>query len=392
MKVIIDARALDLYPNWSHSEHHGGTETYVKKLASGLAGLGHRVHVVTPDLQRDEQRGDNEFWWAPTNFPTHADCVVMVPSLEYMEPYSAPLLIAATNGLGHYLGDNVAAVDAFPVFSETHAKLLGKVQGVPRDKCFVTGLGVKLVDYTHPDWSYEKWRDNPCCSGEFHTCKVVPGRIFVGNDPQRGLWHVLDIFDALKPLVPHATLHIGYDVQAVIDQVRWQAVAMAQVLLDCERRIHADPAITLLGSIPRSDLIREQLECQVHVWPSDPPNVGSQIHGITQMECAAAGSALVLSDIEAFPEVFGEVARTLPVPGTYEPSAERRVDARDWADAIAELMLDPEKWAEASRKSRALAEQHSWQRVIQNWESMFQTLADGLQSRAGEAQELATVH
>lgn len=381
MKLIIDARALDLYKDWSHSEHHGGTETMVKKLAAGLAGLGHRVHVVTPDLVKDEQRGPNEFWWPQSNFPTSADCVVMVPSLEYIEPYTAPLLIAATNGLGHYLGDNPAQIDAFPVFSAKHAELLVKTQGVLREKCFVTGLGVDLDDY---DGTNQYCPSPYPCSDPYyeHVVKAkIPGRIFVGNDPQRGLWHVLDIFDKLKALVPHATLHIGYDVQGVFDQLRWQAVAMAQVLSECERRIALDPAITLLGSIPRADLIREQLECQVHVWPSDPPNVGSQIHGITQAECAAAGAALVLSDIEAFPEVFGEAATILPVPGTYEPSAERRVDAQDWAEAVAELMLDPEKWAEASRKSRALAEQHTWSKVIDNWEKMFETLAAGLSTK-----------
>lgn len=367
VKLILDCTALDLYHGWSRGGFSGGTETYVMRLASGLAEIGHTVHVVTTDVQADEQRGEREFWWPEDSHPTRADAVIMVPSVERIEPYSAELLIAATNGLGHYLG-NAAQIDAFPVFSAKHAEMLATTQGVDPKKCYVTGLGIDLEDY-----GLEFLNLPPRTK--------VPGRIMVGNDPQRGLWHVLDIFDKLKLLVPHATLHVTYDCQQVFDQVRWQASHMASLMLDCERRLAATEGVTSLGALSRQELVREQLECQVHVWPSDPPNIGSQIHGLTQMECAAAGAALVLSDIEAFPEVFGAAAVLLPVPGTFVPQSERRVDAQDWAEAIAELMLDEQKWAEASREARALAEQHTWARVIKNWERMFETLAEGVNAK-----------
>lgn len=358
MKIILDGRALDLYP-LGKPGFSGGTEAYVRELAHGLAGIGHTVHVVTPDLDRDEQRGEREFWWPPHNHPTRADAVIMVPSIEYIEPYTADLLIVATNGLGHDLGQgsDVNSIDAFPVFSQTHADLLRNMQGVNPATCFLTGLGVGIDDYPlRPE--------------------KIPGRLMVGNDPQRGLWHVLDIYDKLKPLVPHATLHVTYDVQKVVNQMRWQASHMATLLLECERRMALTEGVSCLGALSRADLIREQVECQVHAWPSDPPNIGSQIHGLTQAECAAAGAALVLSDIEAFPEVFGEAAHILPVPGAFMPEHERRCDAQDWAEVIAELMLDPEAWDIASRKARTLAEQHTWGNVIDNWERMLAVLVE----------------
>jgi glycosyltransferase involved in cell wall biosynthesis len=105
--------------------------------------------------------------------------------------------------------------------------------------------------------------------------------------------------------------------------------------------------------------------------PSDPPNVGTQIHGLTQLECAAAGCALVLSDVEAFPEVFGTAAHILPVIGKYRPELERRITAEDYAAIVVELMRDQEKWKHASTQARALAEQHTWSRVVDNWEAML---------------------
>ena len=67
----------------------------------------------------------------------------------------------------------------------------------------------------------------------------------------------------------------------------------------------------------------------------------------------------MLSDVEAFPEVFGEAATLLPVVGRYVPALERRITAQDYAEQVVELMTDPEWWAECSRRARALAERLS---------------------------------
>lgn len=376
MKLIFDAQALDLYRGWRNGGFFGGSETMVNQLAAGLASKGHTVHVVTPD-GGDEQKAERLYYWGPEAHPTTADAVIMVPSIEKIEGYNADLLIVATNGIGHDLGGQDAnAVDAFPVFSQTHADLLASQQGVDPAKCFITGLGVDLKEYeaarVTDDWCPHDDHWSPDCPDRGIR---VPGRIMVGNDPQRGLWHVLDIFDKLRELVPYATLHVTYDCQKVFDQMRWHASHMATLLLDCERRLANTPGVTYLGALSRADLVREQLECQVHVWPSDPPNVGSQIHGITQMECAAAGAALVLSDIEAFPEVFEEAATILPLPGKYLFADEQRFTAEDWAGMVADLMADPEYMARKSAASRQLAEKHTWARTIDNWDKMLGELS-----------------
>lgn len=370
MRVIFDARALDLYKGWASGSFHGGTEGMVKRLASGLAAKGHTVHVVTPDLPEEEQRGEHEWWWGPENHPTHADAVVMVPSIEMIEPYSADHLIVATNGLGHALG-NPEMVDAFPVFSQCHAELLHKTQGVPLEKCHITGLGIDLD-------AYPPFIEGVAASGR-HALPFYkqPGRLLYANDPQRGLWHVLDVFDALKLEVPDATLHVAYDFDRQFEAHRWAATALAEELWECRRRMMMTPGVHSLGNLSAENLIREQLECQVHVMPSDPPNLGSQIHGLTQMECAAAGAALVLSDTEAFPEVFGEAAEILPLPGTFLPPLDRRFDAKDWALNVAAIMSDAERWDTMSRASRALAEQHTWSAVIDRWDALLVRLGEG---------------
>jgi glycosyltransferase involved in cell wall biosynthesis len=378
VKLIIDARNLRLYPV-GLSGFHGGTETYVKVLASGLAAKGHTVHIVTPDLDDDEQRGEREWWWGPNAHPSKAEAVVMVHSLAGADDYSGDALIYATNGVDPYLGPDgrlAELVAAFPVFSRKHGELMcAQNPTIDKSRCVVTGLGVDLDEYA----AYNTLQLNKDGHAEGPVVPKVPGRIWVGNDPARGLWHVLDVFEIVQREMPEATLHITYDFDRQYEQHRWRQNILAETMRECRRRLKTIPGVVNLGSLDRPGVVREQLEAMVHLWPSDPPNVGSQIHGISQAEAAAAGCALVLSDTEAFPEVFGGVAEILPVPGRFIPDPNgdgRRVDAQDYADIVLDLLRDPELWAKASRASRKLAEQHTWAAVIDKWDQMLGMLSE----------------
>lgn len=334
---------------------HGGTETYLKKVAAGLAARGHIVHVVAPDLDRMQQRQATEFWWGPEVFPTNADAVVQLIGLDGIEPFESDLLLCMTNGIDPYLGPEHSwgnGVDAFPVFSECHKRMLCETRPVAPEKCFVTGLGVEIGDY---DPSLPK----------------VPARLLWSNDPARGLLSLLDILGHIKAQVPEATLHIGYDFRRQFEHHKWAAHTVSEALWECARRIEEEPAIVVLPEQDRAGILREEHEAFLHVMPSDPPGPGTQIHGMLQMELAAAGVPLVLSDIEAFPEVFGEAATCIPLPGSFMPEYERRFDAQDWADVAVEILKSPERWADMSRRSRALAEKHTWGHVVDRWQAML---------------------
>ena len=224
----------------------------------------------------------------------------------------------------------------------------------------LTGLGVDLAPYPLEDQS-------------------VPGRIYVANAPERGLWHVLDIFDLVKKEVPHATLHVGYDFDRSFEQHRWGQSALAEMLWECKQRIDCTPGIVNLGALSPEGVILQQIECQVHVWPSEPPNAGAQTHGLSQVEIAAAGAALVLSDVEAFGEIFREGATVLPVIGRYYQAAERRIEAEDYSDVVVKLMTDPKFYALQRRKAQRMAAKHTWRACIQRWNAMLERLSEGVE-------------
>lgn len=362
MQILIDGQPLRMYPV-AKPGFTGGTEHYLRVLADGLTRFGHEINVVAPDLTEMEIRrvgGAPQFWWPTTYHPSNVECLILFHNLEFIRQYNSPRVILATNGVDPFLGPGnewARAVDAYPVFSQVHADLLADhALPVDRRKCHVTGLGIDPGAYTKP--------------------APVPGRLFYSNDPTRGLLATLDVFDRLREKVPHASLHVGYSFEKQFDVWRWQANITAEMLWECRDRLAKTPGVTQLAEgLSRDETVAEILASHVHVMPSDPTNRGTQIHGMLQMEHAAAGVPLVLSDVEAFPDVFGEAATILPVPGTFVASAERRVDAQDWADVVADLMLDEGKWTAASRKSRALAKRHTWDAVLANWAKMLATLA-----------------
>ncbi len=372
MKILFDCTRETLYP-LAKEGFSGGSQTYVKAIIKGLAARGHQVHVIASDLETDEQRGENEYWWTKDCFPRRFDVAIMQMHAVPDPQYDAPFCILMTSCVDPYLGPNHAwaeQFDAIPVFSEVHKQLLCKLRPVKPEKCHVTGLGVDLSDYVTGWTIIENGEAKP---SHWRGTKA-PGRLLYANDPARGLFYTLDIFDELKKQVPEATLHVAYDFDKQLSWRAWEHSQMAQLLWECKRRIESTPGVVNVGGLDRAGIIREQLECQVHCMPSDPPGLGTQTHGITQLECAAAGAALVLSDTEAFPECFGQGATILPVIGKYVPELERRITADDYAEVVIELMRDPEKWQEASRKARALAETMTWDHVIANWERMLAQL------------------
>jgi glycosyltransferase involved in cell wall biosynthesis len=350
VKIIIDAKSLRLYPVGKPG-FSGGTEEYARVLARGLARRN-TVHVITPDLDMEEQRGPTEWWWPPMGHPTAADVVVKFHDLTNLN-YDCNVLVWASNGVGADLDGQEAAVDAVACFSQEHVDLLANsIPAIGRDKFHITGLGVDVQRYPKDDRS-------------------VPGRIFVSNDPVRGLWHVLDVFDCVRREVPGATLHVGYDFERQFESRKWAQNIIAERMWETRRRLCSTPGVVSLGALSPEQVTLEQIEAQVHVWPSDPPNLGSQIHGITQMECAAAGCVLVLSDIEAFPEVFKGGAIILPVIGKFFAGEDSRVSAQDYAGQVVRVMQDEEYRAKWRRKAQLLAAKHTWAKVVARWESML---------------------
>jgi len=377
--IIFDGRALRLYP-FGKAGFSGGTEGYTRTIAAGLAERGYLVHIVTPDLDHEEHRAENEWWWPPTAHPTRADYVVAIHNLEQVPGYVGQHFVLMPNGVDPALGEGGDRLSAVACFSQCHIDLLTKTRPVIRPEiCHITGLGVNADDYRER-YEADHWHPQIIREQEHGTIRggKVHGRILYANDPARGLWHTMHIFDCIRERMPKAELRIAYDFARQFEQWRWQASAVAEQMWWCKERIEQGNGVVDLGNLSREKLLAEQLSTDIHIMPSDPPNIGSQIHGMSQGELAAAGVPLLLSDIEAFPEVFKDVAAFMPVPGTMcvrdEEGDWSRVTYEDWAQEAVAIMRDSDRWMEMSRRGRAWAENNDWSRVIERWDEMLMSL------------------
>lgn len=351
MKTItFDARNLFLYP-LGKAGFSGGTEEMVRVLGDKLSQWYH-VNIVTHDLEEWEPRGPSLFYWPPQMFPQKADVLVMVQSPDGMNDYTAPCVALATNGIDPVVGEASAAIDLYPCFSKTHVDMMCKTRlSIPEERCVITGLGVDLPQtLVPPERGLMCWM----------------------NDPARGLWHMLDIFDVVKQRVPEARLAVTYNFELQFSHRMWQPSQMAQVLWECKERMQKTPGVEVWTELPKEQLIGLQRVQHVHVMPSDPPNQGSQIHGMSQLESARFGTPLILSDTEAFPEVFGAAADILPLPGSYMEDKQRRTTPADWADVIECVMNDESAYREMHDASLELARQNTWDVVAGKWHDMIE--------------------
>src|SRR5262249_1554827 len=156
--------------------------------------------------------------------------------------------------------------DAVACLSDCHVELLcARHPKTDRTRCHVTGLGVEVEEYFPGDEYIPHEGDEGNCYPDikkWQDDEKVPGRLLYANDPQRGLGHVLDIFDRVRAAAAEATLHLAYDWRSAVNAVRWHASAMAETLLECERRVAVTAGVVDLGPVGRDELIREQLAAQ----------------------------------------------------------------------------------------------------------------------------------
>jgi glycosyltransferase involved in cell wall biosynthesis len=89
--------------------------------------------------------------------------------------------------------------------------------------------------------------------------------------------------------------------------------------------------------------------------------------GMPVLEAMAAGLAVVASDAEAVQEVAGGGALIVPA----------RAPAREWAQALARVLSDPQSGRELRERGRAVAARHTWSQSAERTLAMLASTAGG---------------
>lgn len=139
--------------------------------------------------------------------------------------------------------------------------------------------------------------------------------------------------------------------------LRWP-VRVAGPLRSSGAEVHSIPGVELLGELPRGDLLRQMQHAAIFASPAlyEP-------FGLTVLEAAASGCALVLSDIPTFHELWDDAAVF--------------VDPRKLADlhaALDALARDDGRRANLQRRAAARAKRYALQTMADEYSGLYETL------------------
>lgn len=134
----------------------------------------------------------------------------------------------------------------------------------------------------------------------------------------------------------------------------------AYIELAIARMQHLD--VTAVGSVSRSDMVREMSEAEVLAYPCDTIRF-TEGFSVTTLEACAAGAVPVLRGVDALPEIYGSL------PSMYTPGHDS-----PWFVGLVENALTNEKFAASCRDAGyAIAERHAWPVLAERLERMILT-------------------
>lgn len=245
----------------------GGAELAIMTLMEGWAGIGHEVVFYNDPRQTGlspfEQR-------RIADFDARADRDVLI---VFRSPN--PRVVSA-GGLKVWLSTDQYSVGDFRHFS----KFVNKIVTIsPRhSEYFMSQYDIKdsiCIDLPIRTWEYEKHIDK------------VPNRLLFSSVPHRGLDIVAKTFPKIKQSVPQASLTVTSDYRL------WGNHSPDNA--EFVRMFQGMEGVELLGAVPRSRLIEEQLKAQILHYPC----TYDELMCLAVAESMIAGSLPITTDIGA---------------------------------------------------------------------------------------------
>jgi len=372
----------------SYYPRYGGVTEHVHHTALELRKRGHEVVIITSHFRRGEAN--------------HADGVERI-GYNLLIPFNGAFVdLAVGLRLGHQLRELISDKN-FDVL-HTHAPLVPtlplmaiRAASCPQVGTFHTTAGrSRLLEWagsylastvekldariavstTARDFAahyfpghyeiipngvdVERFRPDVAPFSEYQREGIV-NLLFVGRlDPRKGA-------DRLIAAMPRILERTGGKVQLLV-----VGDSYMRPKLEASVAPSAKGHVRFLGHVPSGDLPRWYATGDIFVSPAS----GNESFGIVLIEAMASGRAVVASDIPGYRSVITPGENALAVPPGDVPAL---------ADAIASLVLDPERRRRLGCKGHERAQEFSWPRVTDRIESVYRRVVERRRSAASAA-------
>ena len=300
-----------------------------------------------------------------------AKLVLTTHSLEPHRPWKVEQLGTAYNASTWVERTAYENADGVVAVSESMKADVGSLYGVPDARVRVIPNGIDLQQY-HP-------APNPDVLTKYAIDPDRPFVLFVGRiTRQKGIIHLVDAIKSIRPGV-QVVLCAGAPDTPEIGREMTERVEKA-------RAAAAVPIIWIPQIVPKNEIIALYSMASVFVCPSvyEP-------FGIINLEAMACGTPVVASAVGGITEVVvpGETGLLVPIDPRgetdFEPKNPERF-ATDLAEAVNQILDDPERMTEMGRRSRERVERdYSWRSVARTTLDFYRSLLQGESKPAGSA-------
>lgn len=190
------------------------------------------------------------------------------------------------------------------------------------------------------------------------------------SSPDRGLHWLVAMWPEIRFAFPDAELHVFYEVQKWLDTaILLNNDVSLRARYVCDRgNVLGSHGLYLRGAMSPTQLAQELLTADVMLYPCDPVRY-TEGFGVAVLDSCAAGVIPIISNADAFGEVYGvEGSGVYVVPKSND---------RKWLDDFLELSLtvmgSSMEQKEDNRKTvQTFAHQYDWTKIGVMWDNLFE--------------------
>jgi len=343
---------------WTSDRGLTGSEYALFRYALGLSRLGHGVTIFTKftkvgDLEKITCCPYQEWQQIYHSQPWDALCSWMTPE---------PLKIAQP--------------DQFRFFNQQVSDFNMCESGWENYVDVLAPLSFSHASYLKTRTNYTgKWRIlyNGVDTQEFKPMEKIAGKIIWASSHDRGLHWLLEAFPLIKSKVPHAELHVFYDMHglhAFANRENSNSPQIRELKQRSQYTIEALKKLTLYGvhshgSISRDRMIKEMNSAELLAYPCDPVTY-TETFGVTVAEACAAGAIPVICAADAFKELWSEAVDHVDPPFS------------DHKDQFVELVVRNLTDSEYKNKNRERCVNHA---IKFDWSNLISNLEEAISSK-----------